>query len=592
MRKGSPAAQQEPEGVDPPLPPTTPPAVETQGGFRRRWRALGANTGKEDVLAGLTVGVMAIPQSMAYALLAGLSPIYGLYTSLVPPFVYALLGGSRQLHVGPVSMVSLITATAIHETKVETEVDKAAVATFVAILAGLMQVFVGFVGLGGLVNFATLPIISGFTAGASIVVIVTQIQHIFGITVASGATSFHTLFNTIAALQHGLNIYSFALGVFFLFSLWFIKRQSLRYPKITALKAAGPLFVVVFGTLVTKLLNLQNHGVNIIGHVPNGLPKVTNWSGVLEVVDGEVFAGVKMLVPYASAVAFISFMESIAVAKTLAVHHDYELDAGKELSSLGFSLVAGSFFNAYAAAGAFSRSAVASGSGAKTQAAAIVASIVVGVTLLFLTPLFHYLPKGVLSAIVVHAVWGLIKISDLKRLIVLSYRDAALWSIAFVGTLFSVTVGLLLAVACSVALVVWDTNHPVVERVGQSLHDEFVPLGSGDVTVDPAFVLLAVKGTLHGACSNAIKQSIGAIAAVEKKKRSAEGRPQYSVVVDVSGVTSLDTTVMAALRDSIKGLAENATRSTIAYCGFRADLKLMVWKYDFFLAILKGFFWL
>ena len=550
-----------------------------EGSVARRAQRLLREMSREDALAGLTVGVMAIPQSMAYALIATLPPKYGLYTALVPPVVYALFGGSRQLHVGPVSMVSLITAKAIKDTGAEAELAKAGVATLVAATAGAMQIAVGVAGLGGLVNFATLPIISGFTAGAAIVVIVTQLKYIFGISVAGGETSFHTLYNLLVAIQGGVNLYSLVLSAIFLFSLWFAKVQAAKYPKVAALKAAGPLFVVCFGTAVTTVFSLHSHGVKVIPQVPAGLPHLTDWGSVTTCAGSGLFESVQKVFQYAAAIAFISFMESIAVAKTLAVHHGYEVEAGQELVSLGLSNFAGSFFSAYAAAGAFSRSAVASGSGARTQAAAMISSAVLAATLLFLTPLFRNLPEGVLSAIVINAVWGLIKVSDLTRLMKLSYRDAGLWLVAFFGTLCSVTVGLLLSVACSALLVLWDTSKPVVERV----------LEGGHATTHPLVVVVAVKGTLHGACSGAVRQGFTALAAEEKVRRASlvgAGGGRCDVVVELSGVTAMDTTVMAALMEAARELKTKAAgpdaRCCLTFCGARAEFRRMVWFFGWF----------
>ena len=504
---------------------------------------------KEDVLAGLTVGVMAIPQSMAYAYLAGLAPIYGLYAAVLPPLTYALLGNSRQLHVGPVSMVSLITATCV--AKIDTAddpVNKAAIATLLAVLAGILQVLMGTFKLGTLVNFATAPIISGFTAGASVVVIVSQMQHIFGISVENGITTIHTFINTLSTVAGGVNIPSLILGIVFLISLWAAKALSQRHPNIAALKAVGPLFVVVLGTCVTFALSLDNKGVKIIGKVPSGLPGITDWTNVFKVV-GSVEGFFKVF-SSAMAISFISFMESIAVAKTLATHHGYEVEANRELLALGTANCIGSLFNAYACAGAFSRSAVASGAGARTQGAAIVASFVVALTLLFLTTLFFYLPKGVLSAIVVHAVWGLIKISDLLNLRKVSMRDSLLWIIAFTGTLYSVTAGLLTAVGISCIIILKDTANPRVELIGR-LHDTFVPSSQRedvDTEWNQEIIIVGVFGsTLHGGGAPSLKSSLLSLLRCTTK---------HVLVIDLSTVTSIDTTSLTSLKDVLRTFKE------------------------------------
>eukprot|EP01063_Lacrimia_lanifica_P016777 TRINITY_DN23350_c0_g1_i1.p1 TRINITY_DN23350_c0_g1~~TRINITY_DN23350_c0_g1_i1.p1 ORF type:complete len:595 (+),score=203.83 TRINITY_DN23350_c0_g1_i1:52-1836(+) len=540
---------------------------------------------REDVFAGVTVGVMAIPQSMAYAMLADLEPIYGLYTALLPPFIYALLGGSKQLHVGPVSMVSLLTATCIKKVEVHEPEMKAAVATLVALLAGIFQIGFGLTKLGSLVSFATLPIISGFTAGASVVVIVSQLQHIFGISVPSGVTTLHSFYNTVKyVLTTGFSPYSLVLGVLFLGMLWGAKHLSVKYPDYPALKAAGPLVVVCFGTAVTKGFELNQHGVAVIGAVPDGLPSMTSWGRVFEAAGDGPLQSIMNVVDSAFAISFISFMESIAVTKTLAVMHGYEVDANKELMALGTALISGSFFNGYGGAGAFSRSAVASSSGAKTQGAAMVAASIVGVTLLFLTPLFYYLPKGVLAAIVLHAVWGLIKVEDFWRNLELSKRDGALWMVAFLGTLYSVSFGLMFSVGISVCIVIKDTTVPIVERFGA------VTLGNVTTYVpshrveaareDPAVFIVGVTGMLHGGSVQALRAGFDRVRTAEEGKR--EGSGAYRVVIDMRAVPSMDTTALEAFVDLAKGLLpkhDAEGKHVVVLAGLQPDVLSIIESY-------------
>ncbi|KAJ9466275.1 Sulfate transporter 4.1 [Diplonema papillatum] len=564
------------------LSPVAPPAGDN-GWANRRWvpAVFRRELHKEDLLSGLTVGVMVIPQAMAYAMLADLLPVYGLYTALVPPLVYALIGDSRHLHVGPVSMVSILTAKAIGSANVDVA-SKAAAGTLIALLAGLAQIAFGLLKLGSLVNFATLPIISGFTAGASVVVIVSQAQHIFGIQVPSGATTVHTALNTVQKLaDDGVHLYSLGLGVFFLAALWFMKNLSARHPNVPALKAAGPLFIVVFGTALVHAFGLDARGVKIIGEVPSGLPSLTSWKTVFDITNKGPFEAVKAVAEPAVFVSFISFMESIAVAKTLAVHHGYEVEANKELVALGTANVAGSFFSAYAVAGAFSRSAVASGTGAKSQNAAIVAALVVAITLLMLTPLFYYLPKGVLSAIVVHAVWGLIKVSDCVRLRVIAPKEALLWIVAFCGTLFSVTHGLLLSVAVSILLVLRETSTPELQVLGFLRHPAthaktYVPAAAhSDVLAEEQLLIVQIKGMLHGGACSHLKTALAAVNAADRAARGKDA-PRPHVVFDMAPVTSMDTTAMAALSECAAFLTRGNPEARVCYVGTKPQILKMM----------------
>ena len=407
---------------------------------------------KGDLSAGLTVGVMLIPQGMAYAMIAGLSPIYGLYASTIPLIIYALLGTSRQLAVGPVAMVSLLTAASIGsmaEAGTETYI---ALAITLALFVGLIQFAMGAFRLGFLVNFLSHPVISGFTSAAALIIGLSQLKHLLGVDIPRSHHVHDILLNALDKAGD-INLYTLAIGIGGIILIKGIKKLK---PSIPA-----PLIAVIFGIISVWGLGLVDQGVSIVGDVPDGLPSMS--------FPFQDVGTLKVMLPIALTIALVSFMESIAVAKAIQnKHKDYEVDSNQELMALGLANIGGSFFQAYPVTGGFSRTAVNDQAGAKTGMASVISALLIILTLLFLTPLFYYLPKAILASVIMVAVFGLIDYKEVLYLWKTDKTDFWMLIATFVTTLgLGIEEGIGVGVALSLAMVIFRTTRPHVAELGQ-----------------------------------------------------------------------------------------------------------------------------
>ncbi len=404
-----------------------------------------------DLSAGLTVGVMLIPQGMAYALIAGLPPIYGLYASLVPLVVYALFGTSRQLAVGPVAMVSLLVATGVAPLAGDDVALYVTLALTLSLMVGALQFSLGAARFGFLTNFLSHPVLSGFTSAAALIIGLNQLKHLLGLNIARSHYIHEILWSALTQIG-ATHLPTLALGLGSIVLLVGLKRWKKTFP--------GALVVVVLTTLTVWLLRLDLHGVKIVGEVPSGLPGF--------MLPNVGMAEIEALLPTALAIGLVGFMESIAVAKAFASKHRYEVDANQELIGLGLANLFGGLFQAYPTTGGFSRTAVNDQAGARTPLASILSAGVIALTLLFLTPLFFFMPKAVLAAIVMVAVVGLIDLKEARFLWHVKRQDFYLLVLTFLATLsLGIEQGILVGVAASLVLVIQQSSRPHMAVMGR-----------------------------------------------------------------------------------------------------------------------------
>ena len=413
---------------------------------------------KGDLSAGLTVGVMLIPQGMAYAMLAGLPPIFGLYASSIPLIIYALLGSSRQLSVGPVAMASLLVASALApmvsaESDPETYIK---MAVLLAMMVGIFRLLLGVFRLGFVVNFLSRPVISGYTSAAAVIIGLSQLKHLLGIKIPNSNYVHEVLYNAAINIQstHIITVLIGLGGIILMQSLKIIsKKIKFNIP--------GPLALVLVATLLVWGLGLQEIGVAIVGTVPQGLP-------IFGLPDFNLNT-MQALIPAAATIGLVGFMESIAVAKAIqSKHKTYKISANQELIALGAANICGSLFQAFPVNGGFSRTAVNDQSGAKTPMAGVFSAILVILTLLFLTPLFYYLPQAVLASIVMVAVFNLIDIKEAKHLWKTNRKDLMMLIAAFSATLFiGVVEGIIVGVVLSLVLLIFKSTQPHVAILGR-----------------------------------------------------------------------------------------------------------------------------
>lgn len=417
--------------------------------------SLSSHTAKDwrsDVIAGLTVAVMLVPQGMAYALLAGLPPIYGLYGGLIPLFLYAIMGTSRQMSIGPVAISALLVLAGVSQLAEPMSAEYINLVILTGLLVGVAQLLLGVFRLGFLVNFISHPVIIGFTSAAAIIIAVSQLKDLFGIEVPRFT---HILDTITYVFQHlsETNGVAVALCLGSIGLMMILKKISAAIP--------GALIAVIIGSVLVYYFGEMALGVSIVGSVPSGLPEfaipVLSWEDI------------RILLPTVFTVTIICVVESIAIAKVLQRKHgSYKIRPNQEMIALGISKIGGAFVQALPTSGSFSRSAVNNEAGAKSGWASIVTAILIGMTLLFLTPLFYYLPKAVLAAIILLSVKGLFEWEEAVELWKTDRNDFFMMLATFVVTLiFGIEEGVMAGVLLSILMVLYKSSMPHIAVLGK-----------------------------------------------------------------------------------------------------------------------------
>ena len=405
---------------------------------------------QNDLIAGLTVGVMLVPQGMAYALLAGLPPVFGLYAALVPQIIYAMMGTSRQLSVGPVAMDSLLVASGLAALDLSGIDEYLSMAIFLAFFMGLIQIILGLLRMGFLVNFLSKPVISGFTSAAAIIIGLSQLKYLLGISFES-SNKIHLIIFEVFEKVSQIHFITLLIGLTGIILLVFIKKLNPSIP--------GALIVVIASSFLIKYFG-DELGVSIVGLVPEGLPS-------FRFPEIEI-SNISKILPLALTLSLIAFMEAISVAKAIEEKKDYSIKPNQELIALGTSNIIGSLFQSYPTTGGFSRTAVNDQAGAKTGLASIISALVVGLTLLFLTPLFYYLPNTILASIIMVAVFNLIDFKTPRKLLKSSKSEFYVLLFTFFITLFiGIKEGIILGVLISLLLLVYRSTQPHVAVLGK-----------------------------------------------------------------------------------------------------------------------------
>ncbi|NVB38954.1 solute carrier family 26 protein [Pseudenhygromyxa sp. WMMC2535] len=497
---------------------------------------------RSDLVAGVTTAVMLIPQGMAYAMLAGLPPIVGLYASLLPLIAYALIGTSRQLAVGPVAMDSLLVAAgvgAIAEVGTEAYIGYAVA---LALMAGVMQVLMGVARLGFLVNFLSRPVISGFTSAAALIIGLSQLKHLLGVDLER-SKHIHEILIQAASRVGEINPITLAIGAVSIALLIALKALAPKIPRA--------LVVVGLGTMAVYLLGLHERGVAIVAEVPAGLP-----TPAIPRIDAETFS---QLWTTALTIAVVAFMEAISVAKKCASAEKYELDPNREFVALGAANIAAGLFRAYPVTGGFSRTAVNAQAGAKSGLSGLITAALVGLTLLFLTPVFYYLPKAVLAAIIMVAVFGLIDPKEVRRLWKVNRADLALLLLTFAITLIlGIQQGILIGVSASLLWFVVRTTRPHTAVLGRLPGGEVYRnlARYPEAQAEPGVLTVRIDAQFYFGNVTFLKQTLDRLL----RERGEAGDEIFAVVLDASGVNYLDSSADAALDEILEDLDDRRVR--------------------------------
>ncbi|KAG2697033.1 hypothetical protein I3760_07G087400 [Carya illinoinensis] len=529
---------------------------------------------KSDLIAGITIASLAIPQGISYAKLANLPPILGLYSSFVPPLVYAMMGSSRDLAVGTVAVASLLTASMLGE-----EVDAkenptlylqlAFTATF---FAGVFEACLGLLRLGFIVDFLSHATIVGFMAGAATVVCLQQLKAILGLEHFTQGTDLVSVMRSVFTQTHKWRWESGVLGCCFLFFLISTRYFSKRKPKFFWISAMAPLTTVILGSLLVYLTHAEKHGVQVIGELKKGLNPPS--FGDLVFVSPYLMTAIKAGI----ITGVIALAEGIAVGRSFSMFKNYHIDGNKEMIAFGMMNIVGSCTSCYLTTGPFSRSAVNYNAGCKTAVSNIVMAVAVMLTLLFLTPLFHYTPLVVLAAIIISAMLGLIDYEAAMHLWHVDKFDFVVCMSAYIGVVFgSVTIGLVIAISISLLRVLLFVARPrtlVMGNIPDSMIYRNVEQYPNASNV-PGILILEIDAPIYFTNASYLRERIARWINEEEDriKSSGETSLQY-VILDMSAVGNIDTSGISMLEEMKKTADRRELKLVLANPGGEVMKKL------------------
>ena len=501
-----------------------------------------------DITAGLIVTVMLIPQSLAYAMLAGLPPEIGLYASLLPMVAYALFGSSMTLAVGPVAVSSLMTASALIPLASQGSAEYVSLSILLALLSGVMLLAAGFLRLGFLAWFLSHPVISGFISGSAILIAIGQLKYLLGLQFSSSGVV--SALNNLGQHLHETNTTTAFLGlsavVFLLFARNYLgpllKQIGISAKSSDLITKLAPMAVVIVSTALVAIYGLdQTDKVSIVGRVPGGLPSI----GLPSIQWEQIHT---LWLP-ALLISLVGFVESVSVGQSLALKRGQRIDPNRELVGIGAANIASALSGGFPVTGGFARSVVNFSAGAQTPAAGIVSAVLMAIVIAGLTDWFYYLPQAVLSATIIVAVIGLIDTHTLKEAWHYDKADAIALLLTFTGVIvFGVEEGIVIGVAMSLAVLVWRSSHPHMALVGRVPGTEhFRNVERHQVEIFPGLIALRIDESIYFANSQLIAEKIESLL--------SEHPATNCVLLILSAVNQLDTTALGMLTELEKTLA-------------------------------------
>jgi SulP family sulfate permease len=487
---------------------------------------------KGDVLAGITVGIILIPQGIAYALIAGLPPIYGLYCALVPQVMYVIFGSSRQVAIGPVAMDSLIVATGVSTLALAGSDSYISIAILLALMVGTIQFIMGVFRLGFIVNFLSKPVITGFSSAIALIIGCNQFRNLLGVDFIQSDQIQYVIEDVLLQITN-YNFHTTIIGFSSVAIIVIFRKINIKIP--------NALIVVVLGILIMKYFGKSFNDVSIIKEIPSGLPSF----GIPDVDLDQI----RELLPIAFTLVMVGYLETISIGKSLEAKQDeYLVRPNQELIALGLSNIVGSLFKAYPSTSSFSRSAINQESGAKTGMAALISVLMVILTLLFLTPLFYYLPKTVLAAIIIVAVFGLVNFKEAIFLWKANHLDFWLLLATFLATLLlGIEFGIIVGVGLSLIVLIFRTSRPYVAELGKVPNSNFYRNKNRfeEVIIESDILIFRFDAQLFYANSSYFRAKLAKM--VHKK-----GTALKLIVLDAESVNRVDSTGVEMLKERIK----------------------------------------
>ncbi|CAK9318667.1 unnamed protein product [Citrullus colocynthis] len=519
---------------------------------------------KADLVAGITIASLAVPQGISYANLASIPPIIGLYSSFIPPLVYAMFGSSKDIAVGTVAVASLLMSAMLGKEVNPVEHPKQYVqlvftATF---FAGVFQASLGFLRLGLIVDFLSHATIVGFMGGAATVVCLQQLKGITGLVHFTHETDIVSVMRSLFSQIHKWRWESIVLGCCFLFFLLLTRYLSKKKAIFFWINALAPLTSVILGSLLVYLTHAEKHGVQVIGNLKKGL----NPPSVSDLVFGSPHLAVA--IKTGIIIGIIGLAEGVAVGRSFAAFKNYHIDGNKEMIAFGMMNIVGSCTSCYLTAGPFSRTAVNFNAGCKTAVSNIVMAIALMITLLFLTPFFHYTPLVVLSSIIITAMLGLINYEEVIHLWKIDKFDFVVCLGAYIGVVFgSVETGLIVAITLSLLRVLLIIARPRTLVLGN------IPNSTIYRSIDqyptaknvPGILILQLEAPIYFANSNYLRERLSRWITDEEQriKSSGETSLQY-IILDISGVSSIDSSGISMLEEVKKSTERKGLKLVLA----------------------------
>ena len=517
--------------------------------FLHWWPQVNRQTLKDDLIAGLTVALVAIPQSLAYAQLSGVPAYYGLYAALIPVIVGVLFGSSLLLSTGPVAMTSLLTAASIMPLAPYGTNQFYAYVILMALLSGLVQIGLGMARMGVLLNFLSYPVLRGFINAAAIIIGLAQLPAMVGLSLKNSQHFLTDILHVIENLD-AMHFESLLFGLGSLALMALMKKFAPRLP--------GVLITVALTTYISYAIGFEGLGGRIVGAIPQGLPGLS-----IPPVDWK--ASMHML-PTAFVIALISFMEAMSSSKIIAIKTRTQWDENQELIGQGLAKVAAAFSHAMPVSGSFSRSALNLAAGARTGMSSIFSAIAVLLTLLFFTPLLHHLPKPVLAAIIMMAVIGLISFKTIKEAWVAGRQDGVAAVITFIATLVfapNIQNGILTGILLSLALFLFRTMKPRIVLLGL---DKDGMLRNAErfnlPRLHPQVTAIRFDGQLYFANVNYFEESTLYLV-------SHDPDLKYILVV-ANGINGLDASGVEMLKNLVDRLSQN--KIVLAFCSIKGNV--------------------
>ncbi len=513
---------------------------------------------RADFVAGLTVALVLIPQSMAYAQLAGLPVVIGLYASFLPVILGALWGSSSHLQTGPVAMTSLLTATALLPLAVPETAEYVALAAVLAILLGVIRLLIGFFRLTAIANFLSKPVMDGFIHAGVLVIASSQVSKLFGLKMGRSDFYLGDVWGLVLDLPQ-TNLFALVLGIVSILMLVFLKRWVPKFP--------AALAVVVLTTVWVRFLgwsSFEANPVGVVGEIPKGLP---SFSGVS--LDGGVLL---KMIPGALAITFIGFMEMCGVSKAVAAKSKESLDFDQEMIGQGIASISSGFSGGYPISGSFSRTALNFSAGAVSGMSSVFTGLIVALFLMFLTGTLYYLPTAALGAIIMVAVVKLLNFRQLASYWKLSRCEGATAWVTFFATLLfapQLQNGILVGAALSIFFYLFSAMKPNVTLLARSKEGLWCE-PTDDLKIDPAFPVLRFDGRLFFANTSCFEKAV-----LDVQMNYPEAR---SIAIDATGINAMDVSGVGTVEELSNVLQENGVQ--LLFCGIKPTVRAMLENID------------